>query len=157
MVSDWGFPGGAGGKEPPANAGDSRHEFSLWAGKIPWRRKATHSSVLVWKIPWTEEPGGLQSTGSQRFRHAHISDWSQESDAQSSGIDYKVAPHTSYSVSRGYSKHASNVTCAQRGILRWSKSAKTPTEVTTVMSTGSSSHQFSTQKNKVGEEKEYSR
>ena len=27
---------------------------------------ATHSSILVWKIPWTEEPGGLQSMGSQR-------------------------------------------------------------------------------------------
>ena len=31
---------------------------------------ATHSSVLVWKIPWTEEPGGLQSVGSQRVGHA---------------------------------------------------------------------------------------
>ena len=30
---------------------------------------ATHSSILVWKIPWTEEPGGLQSMGSQRVRY----------------------------------------------------------------------------------------
>ena len=30
---------------------------------------ATHSSILAWKIPWTEEPGGLQSTGSQRVGH----------------------------------------------------------------------------------------
>ena len=30
---------------------------------------ATHSSILAWKTPWTEEPGGLQSTGSQRVRH----------------------------------------------------------------------------------------
>ena len=30
---------------------------------------ATHSSVLAWRIPWTEEPGGLQSTGSQRDGH----------------------------------------------------------------------------------------
>ena len=30
---------------------------------------ATHSSILVWRIPWTEEPGGLQSMGSQRVRH----------------------------------------------------------------------------------------
>jgi hypothetical protein len=30
---------------------------------------ATHSSVLAWRIPWTEEPGGLQSTGSQRVGH----------------------------------------------------------------------------------------
>ena len=30
---------------------------------------ASHSSVLAWEIPWTEEPGGLQSMGSQRVRH----------------------------------------------------------------------------------------
>ena len=30
---------------------------------------ATHSSILAWRIPWTEEPGRLQSTGSQRFGH----------------------------------------------------------------------------------------
>ena len=30
---------------------------------------ATHSSILAWEIPWTEEPGGLQSIGSQRVRH----------------------------------------------------------------------------------------
>ena len=30
---------------------------------------ATHSSVLAWRTPWTEEPGGLQSMGSQRVRH----------------------------------------------------------------------------------------
>ena len=30
---------------------------------------ATHSSILTWEIPWTEEPGGLQPTGSQRVGH----------------------------------------------------------------------------------------
>ena len=30
---------------------------------------ATHSSILAWKIPWTEEPGGLQSMESQRIKH----------------------------------------------------------------------------------------
>ena len=30
---------------------------------------ATHSTILAWRIPWMEEPGGLQSTGSQRVRH----------------------------------------------------------------------------------------
>ena len=35
------------------------------------KEMATHSSILAWKIPWTEEPGGLQSMGSQRVRH----DW----------------------------------------------------------------------------------
>ena len=38
--------------------------------KVPWEKgMATHSSVLAWRIPWTEEPGGLQSMGSQRVRH----------------------------------------------------------------------------------------
>ena len=33
------------------------------------KEMATHSRTLAWKIPWTEEPGGLQSMGSQRVRH----------------------------------------------------------------------------------------
>ena len=33
------------------------------------KEMATHSSILAWKIPWTEEPGRLQSMGSQRARH----------------------------------------------------------------------------------------
>ena len=35
----------------------------------PEKGKATHSSILVWRIPWTEKPGRLQSTGSQRVGH----------------------------------------------------------------------------------------
>ena len=33
------------------------------------KQMTTHSSILAWRIPWTEEPGGLQSTGSQRVGH----------------------------------------------------------------------------------------
>ena len=33
------------------------------------KEKATHSSILAWRIPWTEEPGGLQPTGLQRVGH----------------------------------------------------------------------------------------
>ena len=36
---------------------------------------ATHSSILTWKIPWTREPGGLQSTGSQRVGHDLASEY----------------------------------------------------------------------------------
>ena len=44
-----------------------RPGFNTWIGKIPWHRKRpTHSSILAWRIPWTEEPGGLQSMGSKR-------------------------------------------------------------------------------------------
>ena len=36
------------------------------------KETATHSSILAWKISWTEEPGGLQSMGSQRIRHDSV-------------------------------------------------------------------------------------
>ena len=38
------------------------------SGRSPGEGMATHSSILAWEIPWTEEPGGLQSMGSQRVR-----------------------------------------------------------------------------------------
>ena len=47
-----------------------RSGFDPWVRKIPWRRKmATYSSTLAWRIPWREEPGRLQSMGSQRGGH----------------------------------------------------------------------------------------
>ena len=43
------------------------------------KEMATHSSILAWRIPWTEEPGGLQSTGSQsRTRLSDFTNWRQE-------------------------------------------------------------------------------
>ena len=36
------------------------------------KEMATYSSILAWRIPWTEEPGGLQSTGSQRVGHNEV-------------------------------------------------------------------------------------
>ena len=54
-------------KNPPASAGDKKHGFDPWVGKIPLEKDmATHSSILSWRIPWTEEPCGLQSIGLQR-------------------------------------------------------------------------------------------
>ena len=47
----------------PANAGDAGWEDPLEEGM------ATLSSILAWRIPWTEEPGGLQYMGSQRVGH----------------------------------------------------------------------------------------
>ena len=49
--------------------------LSFWVRSLGWedpleKEMATHSSVLAWRIPWTEEPGGLQSTGSQTVGHA---------------------------------------------------------------------------------------
>ena len=39
------------------------------SGRYPGEGNVTHSSILAWRIPWTEEPGGLQSMGSQRVGH----------------------------------------------------------------------------------------
>ena len=62
-----GFPGGSDSKESACNEGDLSSipglEDTLEEGM------ATHSSILAWRIPWTEEPGGLQSIGSQRVGH----------------------------------------------------------------------------------------
>ena len=44
-------------------------QVHYWAGKIPWRRAWQPTSILVWRISWTEEPGRLQSSGSQRVGH----------------------------------------------------------------------------------------
>ena len=54
-----------------------KHLPTMWESQVQslgWedlseKEMATHSSILVWKIPWTEEPGGLPSMGSQRVRH----------------------------------------------------------------------------------------
>ena len=64
-----GFPGPQRLKRMPAM-------WETWVRSLGWedpleKEMATHSSILAWRIPWMEEPGGLQSTGSQRVRH----DW----------------------------------------------------------------------------------
>ena len=50
-----GFPGGSDDKESSCNSGD--------LGLIPGKGMFIHSRILVWRIPWTEEPGRLQFTG----------------------------------------------------------------------------------------------
>ena len=68
------FPGGTMVKNPPAKGRRSKTcRFDPWVEKIPWRRypleENTHSSILAWRIPWTEEPGRLESIESHRVRH----------------------------------------------------------------------------------------
>ena len=54
-------------KNLPASAGDIRDEVQSPGQEDPLEKEmATHSSILAWRIPWTEEPGGLQSMGLQR-------------------------------------------------------------------------------------------
>ena len=48
--------------------------WETWVRSLGWedsleKGMTTHSSILAWRIPWTEEPGGLQSMGSQRVGH----------------------------------------------------------------------------------------
>ena len=60
-------------KNPPSSAGDVRDVGSIsGSGRSPGGGMATHSSILSWRIPWTEESGRLWSIGSQRVGH----DWS---------------------------------------------------------------------------------
>ena len=65
------FPFGASDKEPTCQCRrHRRHGFNPWVGKIPLEEgMATHSSILARRIPWTEEPGGLQSMGLHRVGH----------------------------------------------------------------------------------------
>ena len=62
-----GFPGDSVSRESTCNAGDPG-SIPGW-GRSPGEGMAAHSSILAWKIPWTEKPGRLQSMGSPRVRH----------------------------------------------------------------------------------------
>ena len=68
-----GFPRGVSSKYPACQGRRCKITWVWSLGQEDPLEKgmATHSSILAWRIPWTEEPGGLQSTGSQRVRH----DW----------------------------------------------------------------------------------
>ena len=55
-------------KNLPANAADMRQAQSLGREDPLEEELAPNSSILVWRIPWTEKPGGLQSIGSQKVR-----------------------------------------------------------------------------------------
>ena len=58
------------GKNLPTSAGDTGDSGSIpGSGRAPGGGHGSHSSALAWRIPRTEEPGGLQSTGSQRVGH----------------------------------------------------------------------------------------
>ena len=72
LIHPLGFPGGASGKEPTCQC--RKHETwvrSLGREDLLEKGTTTHSSIPAWRIPWIEEPGGLQSTGSHRLGH----DW----------------------------------------------------------------------------------
>ena len=88
--SIWGFPGGSDGKESACSAGDLGSITGL--GRSPGEYMATHSSILAWRIPWIEEPGGLQSTDhkelgmTERLTHT----FSNEESSKSESISHSV-------------------------------------------------------------------
>ena len=66
----WGFPGGSEVKNLPVMQKMQEIQVQFLGGEDPLEEgMATHSSILAWRIPWTEEFGRLQAIGSQRVRH----------------------------------------------------------------------------------------
>ena len=74
-----GFSGGSDGKESACQYREPR--FDLWVRKTLWRRK-WQSSILAWRIPRTEEPGGILSMGLQRVGH----DWATNTHTHKSSL-----------------------------------------------------------------------
>ena len=66
-----GSPGGASDEEPACQCRRHKRRSLGWEDPLE-EGTATHSSILAWRIPWTEEPGGLGSIGSQRVGHTEI-------------------------------------------------------------------------------------
>ena len=66
-----GFPGGSDGKESACNTRDP----GLGWEDLLERRMSTHSSILAWRIPWTEEPGGLPQRSPWGHKELDITEW----------------------------------------------------------------------------------
>ena len=64
----WGFPGGSAVKNPPAMQESQETQVQFWDWEDPLEEgMATHSSIIAWRILWTEEPSKLQSIGLQSW------------------------------------------------------------------------------------------
>ena len=69
-ISNSGFPGGSAVKNTPGRQEPWETQGQPLGREDPWEEEiATHSSILAWRIPWTEEPGRLQAIGLQRVGH----------------------------------------------------------------------------------------
>ena len=70
-----------------------------WVQSLGWedpleKEMATHSSILAWRIPWTEEPGGLQFIGSQRVRHDWATSLHFTSTSSQPDVEDIIAAHS---------------------------------------------------------------
>ena len=87
-VKDWslrnlGFPGGSVVKHLPAMQEMQETQAQSLGWEDPLEKEmATCSNILVWKIPWVEEPGRLQSTGLQRVEHVWVTELAQSEKLQ---------------------------------------------------------------------------
>ena len=81
-----------------------RPRFNLWVRKIPWRREWL-PSVLAWIIPWTEEPGGLRSTGSQRVGHDLATYHTSKDIDYSDSLKFHIMPLVYFRISRDTTLH----------------------------------------------------
>ena len=99
--------GGPRGKESTCQWRRSKRcGFSPWVRKIPWRRAWQPTPVFAWRLPWREEPGGLQSTGSQSQTQLKRLSMQKKRQAEASEPSwYPWAPSLMESVSRS-SLHA---------------------------------------------------
>ena len=83
----------------------------MWVPSLGWedwleKEMATHSNILVWEIPWTEEPGGLQSMGSQRVGYSLMTKTTTTKE-----VHFEVLGATSQSSSpEGILEHRNHVT-----------------------------------------------
>ena len=69
LAISMGHPSGSVEKESACNGGHQRLKNPLGQENLLEEEMATHSSILAWRITWTEESGGLQSMGSQKVGH----------------------------------------------------------------------------------------
>ena len=74
--------------------------LETWVRSLGWedpleKKMATHSSIFAWRIPWTEEPGRLQSTGLQRVRHVWVNSLSLSKVAEIAHI-IPICPLSSF-------------------------------------------------------------
>ena len=86
---EFGFPSGSVVK---IHLQCRRCRFNSSVGKIPWR-KATHSSIIAWKIPWTEESSGLHSMGVTKSRTQLRTHTTDNNQLENSYLCHHVMPN----------------------------------------------------------------
>ena len=117
---DMGFSDGSDSKESTFNAGYVG-SFLGWEDALQ-EGMANHSRILAWRIPWTAEPGGLQSMGSQSQTQTQLSHWahlSTSSQQLTQSINWSIFRFSSQSVKPAVIPHSQNPVLILWGDLLW--------------------------------------